>query len=121
VKLVVCSWCDGDGDAVCPQCFGECVYHLDDDKVKDHSVVPCDCHLCCTHTNVTEAGQCAACKAWLTLTSVPCFTNDAEVLQMKYLRCALNWFFPIYTHCTSCGMKLPEGDRNGVCEDCRAW
>lgn len=35
------------GSSVCPQCFGEAVYHIDDDKVTDeHSVVQCDCSLC---------------------------------------------------------------------------
>ena len=80
MKLVVCSWCDGEsmlGDEVCPQCFGEAVYHVDNPSA-DANIVPCACPLCCMHTNVTEAGQCAACKAWLTLDSIGS-QSDAKV------------------------------------------
>ena len=40
-KLVVCDWCDGEsmlGAEVCPQCFGEAVYHVDNPSV-DASIV----------------------------------------------------------------------------------
>jgi hypothetical protein len=54
-KLVVCDWCDGEsmlGSDVCPQCFGEAVYHLPVGKVTgDHSIVPCDCPLCSAATS----------------------------------------------------------------------
>lgn len=54
-KLVVCDWCDGDamlGATVCPQCFGEGVYHIDADKVTaDSIIVPCDCPLCSPRTS----------------------------------------------------------------------
>jgi hypothetical protein len=39
---------------------------------------------------------------------------------MKWLKRLLNRLFPIRTHC-GCGAKLDDGDRCGVCQDCRAW
>jgi len=41
---------------------------------------------------------------------------------------AMNWLerlcrklFPVYTHCTACGRKLPYKDRAGLCQDCLMW
>jgi hypothetical protein len=60
-KLVVCDWCDGEsmlGGEVCPQCFGEAVYHVNNPSA-EANIVPCDCPLC--KTTASDAAEGCSC------------------------------------------------------------
>jgi hypothetical protein len=46
---------------------------------------------------------------------------SGEQIRVNWLKRWWNKFFPLYTHCTACGRKLPYKDRAGLCQDCLMW
>lgn len=57
MKLIVCTWCEGGilmNPAECPQCEGECTYHVIDAAAPGCVIVPCACEHCVPKSLETE-------------------------------------------------------------------